>query len=274
MSGESKQEKEILKALRESNLTDSEIKAMLKSKKPATSKVYRLGGRDVYYGVISDSHIGNKAYDSPLADLAAKTFNKEKVDFVLHGGDICDGLYTNRPGHVFELDQIGADDQVERAIEELDKIKRPIFAITGNHTWNTFFKNAGYDIGRRLEERVSNLTYLGNAEGTVELSKGVRIQLLHPDGGTAYAISYRPQKIIESLDGGSKPSIMHIGHFHKAEYIFYRNVHTFQNGTLCSQTPFMKGKNLAAHKGFWLVRAKINKMGVTQIEPKFVPAYD
>lgn len=266
--------KEIQKRIEQSSLSMKEIEALLKSPKKRISKTIDLGGKDVYYGVISDTHIGHKCYDSDLMKTASKVFNKEKVDFVLHGGDICEGFYTHRPGHVFELDQIGGDDQVEKAVEELSQIKSPIFAITGNHTWNTFYKNAGIDIGKSLEEKIKNLTYLGNAEGNIDLAYGKTIQLLHPDGGTAYAISYRPQKIVESISGGKKPEILHIGHFHKAEYLFYRNVHTFQNGTLCAQTPFMKGKSIPAHLGFWLIKLKVNKKGISEITPKFFPAYE
>ena len=77
--------------------------------------------------------------------------------------------------------------------------------------------------------------------------------MLHPDGGSSYAISYKSQKIVESLEGGVKPEVLHIGHFHKAEYLFYRNIHVFQNGCLQSQSKFMKGKHLSAHRGFWII---------------------
>jgi len=267
--------KQLVLLARKYNLSSRELKALLSSPKRQPTKSYKFNGKDVLYGVISDTHIGHQCFDRGLLRTAIKHFNKEKVDFVLHGGDICEGLYTSRPGHVFELDEIGADAQVDCAIGELSEIKAPIFAITGNHTWNTFWKMSGYDVGRRFEENIPNFNYLGNADGTVELDRGVKIQMLHPDGGTAYAISYRTQKIIESIEGGKKPDIMHVGHFHKAEYLFYRNVHAFQNGCLQSQTPFMKGKHIPAHKGFWIIRATLGRnRGVVKINPTFHPAYD
>ena len=264
----------ILKVL--NKYSDKEIKALITqaTKNPKqSSEAYNLNGNIAKFGVISDTHIGNKCYDEPLMDAASKEFNRRKVDFVVHGGDICDGLYTNRQGHVFELDQIGADEQVEKAIQELGKIKRPLFFITGNHTWNTFYKNAGYDIGRTLEKSLDDCVYLGNAQGDLALDYDKKIRLIHPDGGSSYALSYKPQKIIESLEGGTKPEVLIIGHFHKAEYLFYRNVHTLQAGCLESQTPFMKNKGLSAHKGFWIVTAKVNKDGISKFVPEFYPAY-
>jgi len=35
-----------------------------------------------------------------------------------------------------------------------------------------------------------------------------------------------------------------------------------------------EGKHISAHTGFWTIRMKVNKKGVTEIEPKFYPAYD
>ena len=76
---------------------------------------------------------------------------------------------------------------------------------------------------------------MGNAEANLQLETGAKIKLLHPDGGTAYAISYKSQKIIESLQGAGErlPGAAFIGHFHKSEYIPYQGVHTFQTGTMC-----------------------------------------
>ncbi len=85
------------------------------------------------------------------------------------------------------------------------------------------------------------------------ISGGTTLALIHPSGGTAYALSYKPQKWAESLSGGKKPDIAGIGHFHKIEQLFYRNIHIFQTGTFESQTPFMARKGLAAMVGAWIL---------------------
>ena len=265
-----------LELLNNSNLTSQELKVLLSAKKPVESSgaPYSFKGKYVKFGVIGDTHIGHNCYDPKLMKYAADTFNKEKVDFVIHAGDICEGHYENkRQGSIFELSHIGGDAQVEYAVKELSQIKRPILGITGNHETNTFFHMSGFDIGKQMELRLPNFKYLGMSRGIIELPYGKKIEVLHPDGGSSYAISYKSQKIVESLEGGSKPDMLFIGHFHKMEYIFYRNIHTFQTGTLESQTPFMRGKNLSAHKGFWIVEAKVTPKGIGEIHPRFIPAY-
>jgi len=256
--------------------TPDEIRALLAQLKhaPPTDKVYDLGSRHIQYGVISDYHKGNKCSDQALFDFAVKTFKQRKVDFIVDGGDSCDGFYRDRPGHVFELDLISVDDQLDGLIEDYSQFgDTPIYGITGNHVRNSVFNLVGYDIGRRLEERLPNYHCLGADTGTLVNPDGHKIMLIHPDGGSAYSISYRPQKIAESMEGGSKPSILHIGHYHKSEYLFYRNIHIIQNGTLESQTPFMRNRHLSAHKGFWVIEARFNKEGVTKFSPDFYPGY-
>ncbi|TRZ49329.1 MAG: hypothetical protein D4S01_08880 [Dehalococcoidia bacterium] len=260
--------------IKKANLSEAEIRALLRQKTHQKfSGSYKVGTDKVKYAAISDTHIGNKSFDPEFMDFAIKTINKEKVDFVTHAGDICDGLYTSRPGHVFELDDIGGDVQVKHASEILSQFKAPLYFITGNHCHNTFFKNAGFDIGKQIAEKVKGSEYLGNGEGFIDLKYGHKIELMHPDGGTAYALSYRPQKIVESLEGGTKPKILHIGHFHKANYMYYRNIHVFQDGTMCRQTPFMRGKNIPAHVGFWIIDASFDRKGISDISPKFYPGY-
>lgn len=269
-------DKEALAILKGSNLTPRELKSLLKGGKELESsgKPYSIRGKTITFGVFGDSHIGHKSFDPKLMDYAVDEFNKRKVDFVVHTGDICEGHYENkRQGSVLELAHIGADAQTEEAIKHLKRLKRPLYFVTGNHETNTFYKMAGFDIGKRLQAEIPGSHYLGIQHGEIKLDNGQKIQVMHPDGGTAYALSYKVQKIAESLEGGSKPAILLVGHFHKAEYLFYRNIHVLQTATLESQTPFMKNMHISAHKGFYVVTAEVGKDGISKFIPEFYPAY-
>lgn len=269
-------QEEILKLIADSKLTPEEFRNVLKADKPnpVAPQPYEFPGTKVRFGVFGDSHIGHKCYDPKLMKHAIKTFNNEKVDFVIHTGDIVEGHYENkRQGSVFELTHVGGDAQVQYAINQMKGLKRPLYFITGNHETNTFYKISGFDIGQQIEAGLKNAKYLGQAKGRIKLPHRQSIEIQHPDGGSSYAISYRSQKIAESLDGGTKPAILLLGHYHKAEYLFYRNIHIFQTGTLQSQTSFMRGKHLSAHKGFWIIDAEVSKGGISKIKPTFYPAY-
>jgi hypothetical protein len=118
------------------------------------------------------------------------------------------------------------------------------------------------------------MKYLGQANAVVELTPNCKMELNHPLDGTAYALSYSIQKYIESYTGGEKPNILLNGHHHKAMYVFYRNVHGFECGTCEDQTPWMKGKRLAAHMGAWIIQVHVNSEGtINKCAGEFLPLY-
>ena len=86
--------------------------------------------------------------------------------------------------------------------------------------------------------------------------------------------SYKGQKYLNSISGGQKPHACFQGHYHKAMYMFYRNVHFFDSGTLEAQTTFMKKKGTPAMLGYWIIEMNGDKEGVQAIKPEFVPFYE
>lgn len=81
------------------------------------------------------------------------------------------------------------------------------------------------------------------------------------------------QKYLNSISGGQKPDIIAEGHYHKAMYMFYRNVHFFESGALQDQTIFMKKKQTPSMTGYWIIDAWANKHGVDKIKSEFVPFF-
>jgi predicted phosphodiesterase len=278
------EEYNLVKKLKRKGINTNDVMSIVHaSKKNRTQDngIYTISNDHVKMLVFGDTHIGNKGYDAKLMNTAAKVAREENVDLIACTGDIADGWYQNRPAAIFEQDAIGFDNQLEKSVKELSKLGdtgKPLYFITGNHEYNTFVRGAGVEFGKilnmRLDKEGFENYYMGNAEANLKLETGTRIKLLHPDGGTAYAISYRSQKIIESLQGTKEklPDAAFIGHFHKSEYIPYQGVHTFQTGTMCDQTKFMRGKGIPAHKGFWVVDLYSKKNGrIDKIIPQYFP---
>jgi hypothetical protein len=118
------------------------------------------------------------------------------------------------------------------------------------------------------------MKYLGRDCAVVDLTPNCTLELRHPWDGTAYAISYKIQKMIESMEADSKPKILAVGHYHKQEYIFYRNVHALQTACFQGQTPFLRGKGVSIWMGGWIVTAHVDKYGsILRFIPEFVPFY-
>lgn len=144
--------------------------------------------------------------------------------------------------------------------------------FTGN-SWYHKKNNAGLIVGRELEDALPNYTHLGEDEANVQLRRNITMKLFHPNDGTAYAISYKMQKAMEAFTGGEKPNILLQGHYHKALYMFNRNIHGLDCGTLCGQTRWMRGKKIPAHKGFWIIDIEMGEGGIGKFSPSFYPGY-
>jgi hypothetical protein len=125
-------------------------------------------------------------------------------------------------------------------------------------------KLAGVAPGPDLARRRPDWHFVGSCSGRIALDAGGNrsyvVDMAHPAGGSSYALSYKPQKIVEQLEGGTKPDMLLIGHFHKADWLpSYRNVSVAQVGCFQWQTPFMRDLGLAAHVGGWIFRVRMGE---------------
>lgn len=234
-------------------------------------------GDHAKFGVLGDTHIGSLYENRSLLHLAYKTYRKEGIDIVYHTGDVCDGerMYV---GQEYEIYAHGADAQISQVVKKYPDFKEiKTFFITGGHD-RSFWKRAGIDIGEKISDKRKDLIYLGPEEMDIALkpSGRPRIRLSHPGKGTAYAISYHPQKYVESLTGGQKPDAIFMGHYHKAEHLpCLRNVEVIQTGCLQHQTPYMRRNHNAAHEGFWIIDMWMTKQGKPKrFMGEFFPYYE
>jgi predicted phosphodiesterase len=199
-----------------------------------------------------------------------KEAKKQKVDAFFHSGDVTEGM-SNRADHVYELSHIGYEAQKKYAIDMLKKIKKPLYMISGNHDrW--FIKSCGANIVKDIADAIPNAEFIGHDTGIVSVN-GCNIQLWHGLDGNSYAISYRIQKVIESLTGGTKPNVLLCGHTHKYIKMFERNIHAFGVGCLELQTAFMRGKRLSAHTGFSIITLTIRDGNVVKCNETWHPFY-
>lgn len=231
-----------------------------------------LYGKHHKIGVMSDGHLGSKYTPIEWHKAAFDTFKKENCECILHCGDVVEGLTPRRIStQIYELTHIGYKAQRDLAVKVFSENKIPLYAISGNH--DGFFKEfAGANIVEDICNQVPNMTYVGDNQADIDID-GITIRLFHGGDGNSYALSYRLQKIIESLTGGKKPNILFAGHVHKYCAIFDRHVHAVSVPTLQMQTPWMAGKKLAAHTGFLIIEFDTFKGSVCNFQVKLFPFY-
>lgn len=227
----------------------------------------------IRFALLGDTHLGSLyAHAAALRGFYEYALGQGVTDFY-HAGDVLDGHRVYR-GQEFELRDIGLDAQISRLAVETKGLGGRTRFITGNHD-QSFKTAAGAPVGKLIATE-TGWEFLGEEQARVEWrtpAGAYSLLLFHPGGGTSYALSYRPQKITESMEGGTKPSMLAIGHYHKSEFIpSYRNVGLVQVGTFQRQTPFMSRQGLAAHVGGWLVDVTVGDTH-NVVRAEFVAVY-
>ena len=225
------------------------------------------------FAIIGDTQLGSKYAQISHLKNFYELCALEGIKDVYHTGDVTDGLKMHS-GHEYELYKTSADDMVQDVIKNYPRIEGiTTHFITGNHD-ASIYKQVGYDIGNTITEKRPDMKYLGRDCALIFLTPNCKLELRHPWDGTAYALSYKPQKMIEAMESDSKPNILAIGHYHKAEYLFYRNVHCLQTGCFQGQTPYTRGKGISVHMGGWIVTIHVDKNGtITRFGSEFIPYY-
>lgn len=231
------------------------------------------GDKIIRFGLCGDPQFNSKYTQITYLNDYYDILHREGINTVYNTGDIDEGEEM-RPGHKYECYTQGADEHVDEIVKNYPKREgiQTLF-ITGNHD-HSLIKRAGLDIGKQIADKRKDMKYLGMSSAVVQLTPNCTLELRHPIDGTAYAISYKIQKMIDAMQGGEKPNILAVGHYHKAEYLFYRNIHAIQTGTFQAQTPWMKGKQIAAMVGGWIIEAHVNDDGIiTRFKQEFIPYY-
>lgn len=238
-------------------------------------------GKWVRFGVCGDKHLGNMHCRLDVLKLLYDLYESEGITTVYDTGNWIDGEARFNKG---ELLVHGMDGQLDYWIEH-----HPARAgittkyVAGDDHEGWYQQRECLEIGKYAMLRArdagrNDLEYLGYAEALVELKTkdGSRMMMVnHPGGGAAYAISYKGQKYVESLQGGEKPAIVLQGHYHKFNVGYPREVWVVDTGTVCDQTLFMRKKQLQAHVGGQIVELMQSPDGrITRFRVEFLPFYD
>jgi hypothetical protein len=176
-------------------------------------------------------------------------------------------------GQEYELFLHGADAQVEYATQNYPRYKGiQTKVILGNHD-ESFWKNAGVNVVKDICNQRDDMDYLGDYLAYVEIG-GIKVGMMHADGGVAYSRSYKPQKIVEQLSPESKPHMLFIGHWHVTCYIpHYRNVEAYSMGAFQSQTPYLTRKGLFPNIGGVIVEVTTDETGIKSVKSEWIPFY-
>jgi len=212
-------------------------------------------GERIKLGLIADTHLCSKYERLEALNCIYDIFADENIEIVYHGGNYIDGenIYNK-----YEIHTAGVTPQVEYFIKNYPQREGIITKfIVGDDHEGWYIARERLNIGEYTQMKAEqsgrkDLEYIGYIEADIYfegINGGSWMRVMHGGGGSAYALSYTPQKIVESLQGGEKPRILLLGHYHKLDWCFPREVHCIQMGCFQEQTPWMRKRKMQAHVG-------------------------
>jgi len=236
------------------------------------------------FGVVGDNHLCSKYARLDVLNALYDLYFEEGISEVYNTGNWIDG---EAKFNKYDILVHGIDSQLEYFFNNYpsrEGIKT--YFITGDDHEGWYTQREGINVGRYMqllsndEYNRNDLVYIGHMEADVFFyvegcEKPCVMKVMHPGGGSAYAFSYAPQKIVESFQGGEKPNILLIGHYHKASYDYIRDVHVIQSGCTQDQTPFMRKNKIAAHVGGWIVEVSLaSDASISVLKTHWIPFFD
>ena len=263
--------------------TDKKVE-LTKETKPGGAQKLNIDywkGDKIKIGFLADTHLCSKFAREKELHLLYEIFADEGIELVYHGGNYIDGEFRFNK---FDIHTKGITPQVEYFVNNYPKRDGIITKfIAGDDHEGWYSKREFLNIGEYTQLKAEqagreDLKYIGYLECDIPL-EGIKgkswMRIMHGGGGTAYALSYTPQKIVESLEGGEKPRVLLLGHYHKIDYCYPREVHVIQMGCLQDQTTFMRKKKIQAHIGAGILHMRLAKDGtINRIMPEFITFFN
>ncbi len=209
------------------------------------------------FGFVSDNHLGSNYERLDVLNSLYDIFQNEGITRIYNSGNWIEG---EKPHNRFECKVVGMEAQCNYLVANYPYREGiHTFAVAGDDHEGWYCQREGVDIGKYAELKMQNENRtdwhdLGYLEANINLKnlnsgRTAILKVMHPGGGSSYAISYILQKIIESFSPGEKPNILLAGHFHKFCYIHYRGVYGILAGTTQGQSRFMRKNRLWADVG-------------------------
>lgn len=231
---------------------------------PSETRVDRLTDKThLKIGIISDTHLCSTCQQLTHLNHFYDICQDEGITDIYHAGDILAGVgvYPGQDEEIFEHTEDTQIDYVVSCYPQREGITTHV--IAGNHDL-VFLKRRGSDPVRQIANRRDDIDYLGAYSAWIRLTQQCLLYLLHPDGGICYADSYTVQKLIESFEGGRKPNITVMGHYHRYCIINSRNVYGVLGACFESQTTFLRRKKVHPRIGGIILEINFNDDGSIQ----------
>ena len=231
--------------------------------------IQKIRRNSIKIGIVSDTHLCSRYQQLSLLHSAYKDFEKNKIDFACHIGDLVDGAPSMHAGFVNELFLLTFEEQINYVVKNYPVSKSfKSYMLCGNHDRSWVKASAGEPVSMICKQR-DDLIYLPQDSAMFRhAGSAPMVQLFHPDGGLPQAKSMKGQRVYMSeinkviseatslwRDTGGKtlleiPQVLLIGHLHTWCYTIEGGTHVMTVPCFQSQTPYLRGKSINPYIGY------------------------
>lgn len=242
----------------------------------------------VRIGVISDTHLGSIYQQLSLLHSAYEDFETNNVDFAVCVGDVSDGAPNMHKGMIHEQFIYTYSEIIDYITDVFPKSNKFSTYITpGNHDLS-WVKNDSGNVVLDLIKRRSDMIYIDPFDKTIQGKNGeIILSLVHPSCGMSYALSYRVQKILDTILhealsnfhynslGNSEfvkkiPHAVLVGHLHSFCYLIKGGVSGMLVPSLQSTSGYLASKGLSSTVGWMIVDFQFDERGhIFKVTPSF-----
>lgn len=233
------------------------------------------------FGFVADMHLCSIAERLDVLNDAYDDFERQGINLVLCTGDMTDGWHEYR-NHINFTKCHGDQAQALYCIKHYPKRKGiKTLTIGGNHDDSyaaskidrlSLVTHGFHHEGKEIAGR-DDIVYLGQYSHYLIFPQEVRVHLLHPRGGAAYAISYKQQKRSEEMDRNARPDIQLSGHYHVFSYLYLKGTHFVAGVGMQDETEFFKRLGFGRSIGYITCEYEIVKgeLKTFTVTPRFYP---
>ncbi len=231
---------------------------------------------DTVFGAIANTELGNIGYRDDALLAYYNVLAERGIKTVLHLGDIIAGPPTKATKGEVRFESL--EQQAEYLAKNYPRVDDiTTLFITAPDCEGKFIDREKLDVGAYLQHVLQqhgrdDLVYLGHKSANItmpvqELVRGKKrtekalVHLAHGSGRRPYARSYPLQKTIQSLQGGTKPDLLLLGHFMQVEWFMEREIWGAQVGGFKEQTPSMVNYRQHADVAGTIIRLMLPRPG-------------
>ncbi len=210
----------------------------------------------IRFGIVSDTHFGSTRTNLSVLKEAYHHFESEGITDVILAGNLLAGMLPKEYRRVdLQVSGEGLEQQVEILAKNFPKVEEiKTHFLLGHRDYKYKSRDEVFDPAVLINQARPDLNYLGDLEADLifnpEGKKPFTVRVTNDKLYYYYSISYQPQKKLENMAGGERPTIWLVGGTQQTWQSRYQGVEINKLPGLQNQTSRMRHRAYLANVGF------------------------